>query len=55
MLGYFKNCYYDVTSGYPRYSIICQFMRNAFKGKVRLSLGKIIFRLKVIKKTAKGI
>jgi len=46
----FKKCYCDVTCGYRRYFIFCQFMRNAFLGKVRLNQGKVTFRLKVIKK-----
>jgi len=29
-------------------------MRNAFLGKVRLNQGKVIFRLKVIKKKQQG-
>jgi len=36
------------SSGYRKYPIFCQFMRNAFLGKVRLNQGEIIFRLKVI-------
>jgi len=41
----------DVTSGYH---IFCQFMRNAFLGKVRLNQGKVIFYLKVIFKKPTG-
>jgi len=33
-----------VTKGTP----FCQFMRNAFLGKIRLNQGRIIFRFKVI-------
>jgi len=37
-----------------RYPIFCQFMHNAFLGKVRLSQGKVIFCLKVILKKPAG-
>jgi len=43
------NCAdWDVTSGYPRYPIFCQFIYNEFLGKIRLEKGKVIFCLKVI-------
>jgi len=50
-LGYLKKEQYcDVTSGYQRYRIFCQFMRNAYLDKVRLNQVKIIYYLKFIKK-----
>jgi len=39
----------------PKVPHFCQFMRNAFLGKVRLNQVKIDFRLKIIKKTTVGI
>jgi len=39
-----KKCYCDVTSGYRRYSIFSQFVRNALLRKVRLNEGKVFFR-----------
>jgi len=45
-IGYCQKCYCDVTSGYPRYPIFCQLMRNAFLCKVWLHQVKIKSYLK---------
>jgi len=51
-LWHFQKCFCDDIFDYRRYRhpIFCQFMRNAFLGKVKLNQGKKVFRLKVIKK-----